>query len=39
MISPDNRALMRLVERLSFQRKGGPLCDYWRVGEQYRPLR
>jgi ribosomal-protein-alanine N-acetyltransferase len=38
MISPDNRASIRLVERLGFQREGGPLRDYWRVGEQYRSV-
>jgi ribosomal-protein-alanine N-acetyltransferase len=35
MISPDNHASIRLVERLGFRREGGPLRDYWRVGEQY----
>jgi [ribosomal protein S5]-alanine N-acetyltransferase len=38
MISPDNRASIRLIERLGFQREGGPLRDYWRVGEQYRSV-
>ena len=38
MISPDNGASIRLVERLGFQREGGPLRDYWRVGEQYRSV-
>jgi [ribosomal protein S5]-alanine N-acetyltransferase len=38
MISPDNRASIKLVERLGFQREGGPLRDYWRVGEQYRSV-
>ena len=35
MISPDNRASIKLVERLGFRREGGPLRDYWRVGEHY----
>ena len=38
MISPDNRASIRLVERLGFQGEGGPLRDYWRVGEEYRSV-
>jgi len=38
MISPDNRASIKLVERLGFQREGGPLRDYWRVGEEYRSV-
>jgi len=38
MISPDNRPSIRLVERLGFQREGGPLRDYWRVGEEYRSV-
>jgi ribosomal-protein-alanine N-acetyltransferase len=38
MISPDNRASIRLVERLGFQREGGPLRDYWRVGNEYRSV-
>jgi len=38
MISPDNLASIRLVERLGFAREGGPLRDYWRVGEQYRDV-
>ena len=38
MISPDNHASTRLVERLGFQREGGPLRDYWRVGEEYRSV-
>jgi ribosomal-protein-alanine N-acetyltransferase len=38
MISPDNLASIRLVERLGFAREGGPLRDYWRVGEQYRSV-
>src|SRR5262245_10146109 len=38
MISPDNRASIRLVERLGCQSEGGPLRDYWRVGEQYRSV-
>lgn len=35
MISSDNHASIRLVERLGFRHEGGPLRDYWRVGEQY----
>jgi RimJ/RimL family protein N-acetyltransferase len=35
MISPDNHASIRLVERLGFRREGGPLRDYWRVGDHY----
>ena len=38
MISPDNHTSTRLVERLGFQREGGPLRDYWRVGEEYRSV-
>ena len=35
LIHPDNIASIRLVERLSFCLEGGPLRDYWRVGETY----
>jgi [ribosomal protein S5]-alanine N-acetyltransferase len=35
MIHPDNAASIRLVERLGFQFEGGPLRDYWRVGDHY----
>jgi [ribosomal protein S5]-alanine N-acetyltransferase len=38
MISPDNLASIRLVERLGFAREGGPMRDYWRVGEEYRSV-
>jgi ribosomal-protein-alanine N-acetyltransferase len=34
-IHPDNAASIRLVERLGFRLEGGPLHDYWRVGEGY----
>jgi [ribosomal protein S5]-alanine N-acetyltransferase len=36
LIHPDNQPSIRLVERLGFRREGGPLTDYWRVGDQYR---
>jgi ribosomal-protein-alanine N-acetyltransferase len=35
LIQPDNTASIRLVERLGFRCEGGPLVDYWRVGERY----
>ena len=35
LIHPDNSASIRLVERLGFCCEGGPLTDYWRVGEAY----
>jgi [ribosomal protein S5]-alanine N-acetyltransferase len=35
-VHPDNTASIRLVERLGFRCEGGPLTDYWRVGESYR---
>jgi ribosomal-protein-alanine N-acetyltransferase len=35
LIHPDNSASIRLVERLGFRCKGGPLTDYWRVGKTY----
>jgi [ribosomal protein S5]-alanine N-acetyltransferase len=35
LIHPDNAASIRLAERLSFRHEGGPLRDYWRVGETY----
>jgi ribosomal-protein-alanine N-acetyltransferase len=38
MIDPGNDASMRLVARLGFRREGGPLRDYWRVGDGYRSV-
>jgi ribosomal-protein-alanine N-acetyltransferase len=35
-VHPDNTASIRLVERLGFRCEGGPLTDYWCVGEGYR---
>jgi ribosomal-protein-alanine N-acetyltransferase len=35
LIHPDNTASIRLVERLGFRCEGGPLRDYWRVGDGY----
>ena len=35
LIHPDNAASIRLVERLGFRCEGGPLRDYWRVGDGY----
>jgi [ribosomal protein S5]-alanine N-acetyltransferase len=35
LIHPDNSASIRLVERLGFCCEGGPLTDYWRVGDTY----
>src|SRR5215471_17651927 len=35
LIHPDNVASMRLVDRLGFHCEGGPLRDYWRVGDGY----
>jgi ribosomal-protein-alanine N-acetyltransferase len=34
-IHPDNVASIRLAERVGFTCEGGPLTDYWRVGERY----
>jgi ribosomal-protein-alanine N-acetyltransferase len=36
LIDPENRRSIRLVERLGFRCEGGPLTDYWRVGDTYR---
>jgi ribosomal-protein-alanine N-acetyltransferase len=36
LIQPDNAASIRLAVRLGFLLEGGPLRDYWRVGESYR---
>ena len=35
LIHPDNAASIRLAERLGFRYEGGPLRDYWRVGDGY----
>jgi ribosomal-protein-alanine N-acetyltransferase len=35
-VHPENRASIRLVEGLGFRCEGGPLADYWRVGDSYR---
>jgi ribosomal-protein-alanine N-acetyltransferase len=35
LIHPDNAASIRLVMRLGFRCEGGPLRDYWRVGDEY----
>ena len=35
VIHPDNAASIRLVMRLGFRCEGGPLRDYWRVGDEY----
>ena len=36
IIEPANTASIRLATRLGFRLEGGPLRDYWRVGETYR---
>ena len=35
LIHPDNAASIALAERLGFRCEGGPLRDYWRVGDRY----
>ncbi|ATU92146.1 GNAT family N-acetyltransferase [Phyllobacterium zundukense] len=35
IIHPDNAPSIRLVTRLGFECEGGPLRDYWRVGNNY----
>jgi RimJ/RimL family protein N-acetyltransferase len=35
LIHPDNVTSRRLVESLGFCCEGGPLKDYWRVGDKY----
>ena len=35
LIHPDNAASIRLAERLGFRCDGGPLRDYWRVGDGF----
>ena len=37
-ISPENVASIRLVERLNFRCEGGPIKDYWLIGEQFRSV-
>ncbi|HEY1246386.1 MAG TPA: GNAT family N-acetyltransferase [Hyphomicrobiaceae bacterium] len=36
LVHPENTASIRLVGRLGFRCEGGPLTDYWRVGDSYR---
>ena len=35
LIHPQNTSSIRLDEKLGFRCEGGPLADYWRVGERY----
>ncbi len=35
LVHPENRASIRLVERLGFRCEGGPLADYWCIGDSY----
>ena len=35
LIHPDNAASIALATRLGFRCEGGPLRDYWRVGDRY----
>ncbi len=35
IIHPDNAPSIRLVTRLGFQCEGGPLRDYWHVGNSF----
>ncbi len=35
LIHPDNRASIKLAERLGFRCEGGPLTDYWCVAGRY----
>jgi [ribosomal protein S5]-alanine N-acetyltransferase len=35
LVQPDNVASLRLLERLGFHCEGGPLRDYWRVGDRF----
>lgn len=35
LIHPDNAASIALATRLGFRCEGGPLRDYWRVGDGY----
>ena len=38
LIHPDNQPSIRLASRLGFRCEGGPLRDYWKIGEQYFSL-
>jgi len=38
LIDPDNVASVRLVERLGFRCEGGPLTDYWLVGNTFKSV-
>ena len=35
LIHPDNAASIALATRLGFRCEGGPLRDYWRVGDGF----
>ncbi len=35
IIHPDNAPSIRLAKRLGFEFEGGPLRDYWRVGDRF----
>ncbi|MEQ1648191.1 MAG: GNAT family N-acetyltransferase [Hyphomicrobiaceae bacterium] len=35
LIHPDNIGSIRVVEKLGFRCEGGPLIDYWNVGDKY----
>jgi RimJ/RimL family protein N-acetyltransferase len=35
LIHPNNAASIALAKRLGFRCEGGPLRDYWRVGDGY----
>jgi ribosomal-protein-alanine N-acetyltransferase len=35
LIHPDNAGSIRIVEKLGFRLEGGPLVDYWCVGDRY----
>ena len=35
LINPENRASIKLAERLGFRCEGGPLTDYWCVAGRY----
>ncbi|WP_040856354.1 GNAT family N-acetyltransferase [Phyllobacterium sp. YR531] len=35
IIHPDNDPSIRLATRLGFKLEGGPLRDYWRVGDRF----
>jgi [ribosomal protein S5]-alanine N-acetyltransferase len=38
MVHPDNTPSLRLVERLGFRPEGGPLRDFWRVGDRFESV-